>query len=236
VTQPPSAAHTTPSPAVAAVHTARPQRASPPPPRNRFEAIDRVIRSAAVATTALGKAQAAKKTGGPGGPLLTLAPGRATQPTFSIGIGGGGALERIGSGGLSQSGQLKGGGYGREGAIGGKVVGAVRPAGIGLPKTQAGVIDRDAVAKVISAHLAEVQRCYEASLLLEGGSGGRLSVEWTISASGAVTNAKVLNSSLKQASVPGCVVTAIKRWTFPKPRGGAVVISYPFVFQSSDYR
>ena len=61
-------------------------------------------------------------------------------------------------------------------------------------------------------------------------------MEWTITPSGSVANARVSSTTLKQASVPQCVLMALKRWAFPKAKGGNVVITYPFVFQSSMYR
>lgn len=229
----PSAAPTpnTP-PAVATRPSSKTQRASPPPPRNRFEALDRVMKSALNASTTLARAGAGSKTASVRGPLLAL-PG-AGPSKFTLGLAESGI--GIGHRGAIHGGEMQAGGYGKDGKVGGRVVGPVRAASVGLPKKDGGVIDRDAVAKVIGEHLQEVQRCYEASLLLEGSAGGRLSVEWTITPSGSVANARVSSTTLRQASVPQCVLMALKRWAFPKAKGGNVVISYPFVFQSSMYR
>ncbi|MBL8920398.1 MAG: AgmX/PglI C-terminal domain-containing protein [Myxococcaceae bacterium] len=232
--QPASAPDPTSPPAVAAKASPRHQRASPPPPKNRFEALDRVMRSATSATAALTKlgSPGARSRRGPAGPLVAM-PG-VGAPLLAVGVGTHDST--VGRAGARLGGDMRGGGYGREGKVGGLVVGPVRPAGLSLPKKDGGHVDRDAVAKVIAEHLQEVQRCYEASMLLEGSSGGRLLVEWTIAPSGAVAQAKVASTSLKQASVPQCVLTALRRWAFPKPKGGNVVVSYPFVFQSSSFR
>lgn len=228
----PSAAPTpnTP-PAIATRSSTKSHRASPPPPRNRFEALDRVMKSAMTASTTLARA-GGTKTSGARTPVIAM-PG-AGPAKFTIGLAESGI--GIGQRGAIRGGQMQDGGYGREGKVGGKVVGPVRPGTIGIPKKDGGSIDRDAVAKVIAEHLPEVQRCYEASLLLEGSAGGRLAVEWTITPGGAVANARVSSTTLKQASVPQCVLMALKRWAFPKAKGGNVVVSYPFVFQSSLYR
>jgi hypothetical protein len=44
--------------------------------------------------------------------------------------------------------------------------------------------------------------------------------------------ASVLQSStLNAVAVESCVVNAVKRWDFPKPAGGGlVIVSYPFQF------
>ncbi|MBL8940520.1 MAG: AgmX/PglI C-terminal domain-containing protein [Archangium sp.] len=229
----PSAAPTpnTP-PAVATRASSKSQRASPPPPRNRFEALDRVMKSAQNVSTTLARAGASAKTSGARNPLVAMPGGGPAK--FTLGLAD--SALGIGRPGAIRGGEMRSGGYGVDGKVGGRVVGPVRAASLGLPKKEGGVIDRDAVAKVIGEHLPEVQRCYEASLLLEGSAGGRLSVEWTITPSGSVTNARVSSTTLKQASVPQCVLMALKRWAFPRAKGGNVVISYPFVFQSSMYR
>ncbi|MDX2009228.1 MAG: AgmX/PglI C-terminal domain-containing protein [Myxococcaceae bacterium] len=236
--KPPTPATPASAPTVAPVATAqtpsrRPQRASPPPPRNRFEALDRIMNSASSMSAALSARGSPSKTKRPQGPLLAM-PG-VGAPNFHLGVATDAAS--IGRRGAGKGGEMRGGGYGVEGKIGGIVVDRVRPSGLGVPPKKAGgSIDRDAVAKVINEHLQEVQRCYEASLLMEGSAGGRLAVEWTISTSGAVTNAKVQSTTVRQASVPQCVLAALRRWPFPPAKGGHVVVSYPFVFQSSSYR
>lgn len=234
VTQPSAAPDPSTPPAVASRPTRSHQRASPPPPKNRFEALDRVMRSTTSATAALSRlgSPGSKAKRGPAGPLVAM-PGIGA-PMMNLGVGA--HVAGIGREGARHGGQMTGGGYGREGKVGGQVVGAVRSASVRFSKSDTGVVDRDAVAKVIAEHLQEVQRCYEAAMLLEGASGGRLAVEWTITPAGTVSQAKVASTTLKQASVPQCVLTALRRWAFPKAKGGNVVISYPFVFQSSTYR
>lgn len=207
------------------------QKASPRPPRNRFEALERVMQSTQGVAIALGRVGAATREAKHSrAPLVALPNGAG--PKFALNLEDSGA--GIGRRGAQQGGQMHEGGYGREGRVGGTVVGPVRPSLTLRP--DGGTIDRDAVAKVIAAHLTEVQRCYEASLVLEGSAGGRLAVEWTITPAGSVANARVNSTTLKQASVPQCVLAALKGWVFPKARGGNVVIRYPFVFQSSSYR
>ena len=64
-----------------------------------------------------------------------------------------------------------------------------------------GQIDKEAVAKVINSHLAEVQRCYEAALLKTPGLAGKVVLEWSISTPGKVVSSKSKSSTLKDVSV-----------------------------------
>jgi hypothetical protein len=55
-------------------------------------------------------------------------------------------------------------------------------------------------------------------------------VQFTIAASGQVIASVLQYSTIANARVENCVVQAVKRWEFPKPLGGGIVIvSYPFV-------
>ncbi|HYV49525.1 MAG TPA: AgmX/PglI C-terminal domain-containing protein [Myxococcaceae bacterium] len=152
--------------------------------------------------------------------------------TFGLGGGGKGGVGTLGAeilrgrggGGI---GAMGAGGIGK-GTVGGMVTHATSRS-VGVPQ---GNIDREAVAKTINAHLQEVRGCYERALLKDPGLAGKVVLEWTIGTTGSVTAAKTKSSTLKNASVEGCILSALKTWQFPQPRGGVVIISYPFLFNS----
>ncbi|MBX5483786.1 MAG: TonB family protein, partial [Myxococcaceae bacterium] len=98
-----------------------------------------------------------------------------------------------------------------------------------------GSIDRDAVAKVINSHFQEVRACYERALLKDPGLSGKAVLEWSISTSGIVTTARTKSSSLRNNEVESCILRAIKSWRFPHAKGGTVIITYPFLFNSVGY-
>ena len=152
--------------------------------------------------------------------------------TFGLGGGGKGGVGTLGAeilrgrggGGI---GAMGAGGVGK-GAVGGMVTHATSRS-VGVPQ---GNIDREAVAKTINAHLQEVRACYERALIKDPGLAGKVVLEWTIGTTGAVVAAKTKSSTLKNSAVEGCILSALKSWQFPQPRGGVVIISYPFLFNS----
>lgn len=155
----------------------------------------------------------------------------------TFGLGGGGK----GGGATLGAELLRGKGGGGIGALGvgsvgkGKVGGTVtRATARSIASTQ-GTVDREAVARVINSHLNEVHGCYERALLKDPGLAGKVVLEWTIGANGRVAAAKTKSSTLRNASVEACILTNLKSWTFPAPKGGVVIITYPFLFNSVGY-
>ncbi|RKG76469.1 FHA domain-containing protein [Corallococcus sp. CA049B] len=155
--------------------------------------------------------------------------------TFGLGGGGkgGGAtlgaelLRGKGGGGI---GALGAGGVGK-GAVGGTVT---RATARSISSTQ-GTVDREAVARVINSHLNEVHGCYERALLKDPGLAGKVVLEWAIGLNGRVASAKTKSSTLRNASVEACILSSLKGWQFPAPKGGQVIITYPFLFNSVGY-
>lgn len=165
----------------------------------------------------------------------------------SIGKGGVGGLERaihgqglvsaqVGTGGFKGSGGYatrgKGGGapgYGNMSMVGGS-------SGYFLPLEEEALIegglDKDQIAAVIQRHLGEVIYCYEKGLQVQPHLNGRVGIQFVINGGGRVSTASISQSSLKSASVEGCIVNRLRGWNFPKPVGGVnVKVAYPFVLR-----
>ncbi len=95
-----------------------------------------------------------------------------------------------------------------------------------------GSLDKEIIRRIIRRHLNEVKFCYEKELMHKADLYGRVMVQFTISGTGQVIASIVSNSTMNNASVDRCIADAVKRWEFPKPQGGGIVIvSYPFVPQ-----
>jgi TonB family protein len=142
-------------------------------------------------------------------------------------IGGGGLLPTIG-----RAGGGGGPGYGWGHGIGDlakhKPHGPDIIPGIGSVH---GTLDKEIIRRIVRRHLNEVKFCYQDALTKRPSLEGRLVTQFTIAPTGRVLAAVVQTSSLQNASVESCVVSAIKRWEFPAPdHGGMAMVSYPFTF------
>ena len=94
-----------------------------------------------------------------------------------------------------------------------------------------GSLDKEIIRRIIRGHINEVKDCYERALAKDPALFGRVMVQFTIAASGDVIASVLQSSTIGDESVESCTVAAVRRWQFPKPIGGGIVIvSYPFVF------
>jgi hypothetical protein len=151
---------------------------------------------------------------------------------FAIGgaIGKGGSIHGSGFYGLGNVGSPGGMGRGRTGRSG--VQGGVVSAPSHGARTSGGLLPMEAVRKVVDEHISEVQECYENGLIRNPGLSGKLVVEWTIGLNGRVSKVGTKVATLQSNAVSECIIGRLKNWQFPRPSGGTVVVSYPFIFKS----
>ena len=106
----------------------------------------------------------------------------------------------------------------------------------GMVKTRGG-LDREIIRRTIRAHIKEVKFCYEQELIRKPGLYGRVTVQFTITPTGAVSSAAVQASTVGDARVEQCIAHAVGRWEFPRPENGSVtLVTYPFVLQAAGGR
>jgi TonB family protein len=154
------------------------------------------------------------------------------------GRGGGGTGEgTIGLGNLGTIGHGGGGGsgsgYGRgAGGFGGRTA--------AVPRIRSGTADvrgslsKEVIRRVIQRHINEVRFCYEQELNQRPDLEGRVTISFIISPAGAVQSSAVANSTMGNARVESCIAQAVRRWSFPAPEGGGiVVVNYPFMLAAS---
>ncbi len=183
----------------------------------------------AAAVAAVSNLTAASAPSGTSGFRVSGLIGKLPTSDLSVGGGGGGVVTKGGTallrGGGGGAGQLSGKGTRQVGGLVQKVPQAMRAVG-------QGTLDRDAIQKVINENISQVQRCYERELIQNSGLSGKIQVEWTIGTSGSVRSARQTFSSLASTGVATCIMSAIRSWRFPQPKGGEVVVNYPFIFKS----
>ena len=92
-----------------------------------------------------------------------------------------------------------------------------------------GALDKDIIRRIVRAHINEVRACYNQGLSRNPNLAGRVAVQFVITTTGKVGTSAVQSSSIKDNQVANCIAKAVKRWKFPKPRGGGnVIVTYPF--------
>jgi TonB family protein len=96
------------------------------------------------------------------------------------------------------------------------------------PAGKRGTLDKALIGGVVRDHLGEIKRCYEARLGARPGLAGRVVVNFTITRDGSVSEPQVRKSTLGDETAESCMVEAVRGWTFPRPDGGIVIVSYPF--------
>jgi len=100
------------------------------------------------------------------------------------------------------------------------------------PPNVQGALDGEIIRRIVRSHIDQVRYCYERSLTLNPGLQGKVAVRWIIGPDGAVLSAAI--ETALEASVDKCLVSRVKTWRFPSPRGGGtVVVNYPFIMKKS---
>ena len=97
-----------------------------------------------------------------------------------------------------------------------------------------GALDKETIRRVIRRHRNEYRYCYEKQLNKKRDLNGKIIVKFTIAGNGSVIAAAIADTTMNSRGVESCLVRKIKRWVFPAPKGGGiVVVKYPFIFKPS---
>lgn len=162
-----------------------------------------------------------------GGAAMGDAQGVGGLGSRGTGTGGGGTALGIGGLGTQGNGRGAGGSGGIDLGGRGKSITKVIPG----KTTVVGGLDKDVIAKVIRRHQGEIKYCYESELNKDPSLAGKVAVAFTIDPTGAVSDANVSESTLNSSKAEQCMISRIRRWKFPEPKGGGVVsVTYPWLF------
>jgi len=110
-------------------------------------------------------------------------------------------------------------------------------AGVSVAKLQVrGSLSREIIGRILSRHLTEVKYCHQVAVKRDAKlKRGQVVAQFTIAPTGQVVVARVQRSTLRDRSLHRCLTRAVRRWLFPKPKGGGIVIvSCPFVLGSPE--
>lgn len=83
---------------------------------------------------------------------------------------------------------------------------------------------------VIQRYAAGIQYCYETELKRDPGLTGKLVVAMTVAASGTVTEASVVQNTVRSERLTTCALSQIRDWKFPAIPEGVTTFQAPFVF------
>lgn len=162
-----------------------------------------------------------------GGAAMGDAQGVGGVGSRGTGKGGGGTALGIGGLGTQGTGRGTGGSGGIDLGGRGKSITKVIPG----KTTVVGGLDKDVIAKVIRRHQGEIKYCYESELNKDPSLAGKVAVSFVIDPTGAVSDASVSETTLNNAAAERCMLSRIRRWKFPEPKGGGVVsVTYPWLF------
>jgi outer membrane biosynthesis protein TonB len=116
--------------------------------------------------------------------------------------------------------------------------GKIGQGGVGLIEEESEVVgglDRDVIASYIKTQLGQILYCYERQLSANKDLFGKVAVKFTIDPTGKVEAQNIGDTTLKNATVEGCILNKVALWKFPAPQGGTKVnVTYPFLFKSTN--
>ncbi|MBX2989172.1 MAG: AgmX/PglI C-terminal domain-containing protein [Bdellovibrionaceae bacterium] len=124
------------------------------------------------------------------------------------------------------------------GGLGTLAAGNTGSGGVGLIEDESeisGGLDREIIAQTIKSYLGQILYCYERQLSANPDLFGKVAVRFTIGPTGSVESQNIGDTTLKNATVEGCILNKVASWRFPAPQGGTkVMVTYPFLFKSTN--
>jgi len=91
--------------------------------------------------------------------------------------------------------------------------------------------DHSAINKVVASHKTSIRMSYEKYLKRIPDLAGKITIRFTIAASGRVTSVQILENTTGNSNLERDITRKIKMWRFEEIAEGDVTVTYPFVFQ-----
>jgi len=83
---------------------------------------------------------------------------------------------------------------------------------------------------VTQARLELVKQCYQDQLRFDPKLSGQVVIHWIIDGTGHVPSTDVESNTTNNDALAACIRGLVAGWSFPRPYGGHVEVSFPFVF------
>lgn len=97
--------------------------------------------------------------------------------------------------------------------------------------TVVGELAKEAVDRIVKAHLKQIAFCYQRELSHKPDLSGRIAIAFDIEGDGSISNLFTESSTLEDAPLEDCVHKRFRKMKFPAHEGGDVVrVSYPIEF------
>lgn len=93
--------------------------------------------------------------------------------------------------------------------------------------------DNSAINKVVRSHKTSIRMSYEKYLKRVPDLTGKITVRFTISASGRVTSVQILENTTGNKNLERDIARKVKMWRFEAVPEGDVTVTYPFLFKPS---
>lgn len=93
-----------------------------------------------------------------------------------------------------------------------------------------GDLSQDVIVKEMKKNMRALKDCYERQLKRFPTLAGKISISFEITDSGRIGQTDIVEDTMKNAEVKSCIMSRAKSWRFPKPSGGSVFVTFPFVF------
>lgn len=91
------------------------------------------------------------------------------------------------------------------------------------------------ISKIVASHSRVIQDCYKQILKHQPGLKGKMIIKFSIDTNGRITNAEIINSTLKNPKIERCVLKRVLRWNNfgpCDPKLGVMTFRIPYKFGS----
>lgn len=92
-----------------------------------------------------------------------------------------------------------------------------------------GHLDPNEVKMAVNRHARDLSACQKSN-----SADGKLDLQWVVEENGNVSRVKVVLDEMRSPEMTKCVREAVARWSFPQPKGGPAVVTYPFRFRNEN--